>query len=164
MDNGKGVENSNSTNSIYEEYLLTDGVVGDKTSQTSIFICGVQNSFMFWRTETSNRELGFSEFDDVGQARQNLEPGATTVTEVAIIIAREPYRIVSVLSCTDTSSVTATCGYDSQNEVSLTSRHDSSTSVPTVQTDPEIVSSSSTSATVQTDPEIVTWSKWSYII
>ena len=166
--NGKGVENSNSTNSIYEEYLLTDGVVGDKTSQTSIFICEVQNSFMYWRTGTSNSELGFSKFDNVGRTRRNLEQGATIVEEVAIITAKEPYRIVSVFLCTDTSSVTATCGYNSQNEVSLTSRYDSSSSVPTVQTDPEIVSSSSTSVpTVQTDPEIVsstTWSKWSYII
>ena len=151
VDNGKGVENSNSTNSIYEEYLSTDGVVGDKTSQTSIFICGIQNQFMFWRTETSNRELGFSVFDNVGQARQNLEPGATTVKEQAIVIANEPYLIVSVLLSTDTSNVTATCGYNNQNEVSLTSRYDSNTSVPTVQTDLEIVSST-------------TLGKWSYII
>ena len=141
VDNGKGVENSNSTNSVFEEYLLTDGVVGDKTSQTSIFICGVQNSFMYWRTGTSDI-LGFSEFDNIGQIRRNLEQGATTVKEQAIVIAHEPYRIVSVFLVTDTSSVTAICGYDQQNEVSLTS---SSTSVPTVQTDPEIVSNSTLS-------------------
>ena len=139
VDNGKGVENSNSTNSVFEEYLLTDSIVGDQTSQTSIFICGVQNSSMYWHTGTSN-ELGFSEFDSIGERRQNLEPGATTVKEQAIVIAHEPYQIVSVFFVTATSDVTVTCGYD-QNEVSLTSRYDSSTSVPTVQTDPEIVSS-----------------------
>ena len=138
VDNGKGVENSISTNSIFEEYLLTDNIVGDKTSQTSIFICGIQNSFMYWRTETIKKELGFSNFDNVGQERRNLEQGATIVKEQAIVIAHEPYRIVSVFLVTATSDVTATCGYDSQNELSLTS---SSTSVPTVQSDPEIVSS-----------------------
>ena len=132
VDNGKGVENSNTTNSVYEEYLLTDSVVGEKDNRTSIFICGVQNSHMYWRAGTSD-ELGFSESDNVGQVRHNLD-------QQAIVIAHEPYRIVSVFFVTATSDVTATCGYNSQNEVSLTSRYDSSTSVPTVQTDPEIVS------------------------
>ena len=141
VDNGKGVENSNSTNSIFEEYLLTEDIVGDKTSQASIFICGVKSSLMYWRAGTNSSELGFSEFDNVGQIRRNLEPGATIVKELAIVIAKEPYQIVSVLLVTDTSSVTATCGDNQQNEVSLTSRYDSSSSVPTVQTDPEIVSS-----------------------
>ena len=144
VDNGKGVENSNSKGSIFEEYLLTEDIVGDKNSRTSIFICGVQNMFMYWHTET-NIELGFSAFDSVGQERQNLEPGATTVMEQAIVIANEPYQIVSVFFVTATSDVTATCGYSSQNEVSLTSRYDSSTSVPTVQTDPGIVSSTTLS-------------------
>ena len=137
VDNGKGVENSNSMNSIFEEYLLTDNIVGDKTSQTSIFICGIQNSFMYWRTETNKNELGFSNFDNVGQERRNLEQGATTVKQQAILIGRELYLIVSVFLVTATSDVTVTCG-DDQNEVSLTS---GSTSVPTVQSDPEIVSS-----------------------
>ena len=137
VDNGKGVESSTSMNSIFLEYLLTDSVVGDKISQTSIFICGVQNLLMYWHTGTSKSELAFSKFDNVGQERRNLEQGATTVKEQAIVIANEPYRIVSVFLVTDTSNVTATCG-DDQNEVSLTS---GSTSVPTVQTDPEIVSS-----------------------
>ena len=168
MENGKGVENSNSTNSVFEEYLLTDGVVGDQTSQTSIFVCGVQNSLMYWRIGTSNSELMFSELNNVGRESHNLEAGNTTVKEQAIVIAHEPYRIVSVFFVTATSDVTVTCGYD-QNEVSLTSRYDSSTSVPTVQTDPEIVSSSRTSATVQTDPEIITpttlgkWSLYTYM-
>ena len=136
----RDVENSNSTSSVYEEYLLTGNIVGDQTNRTSIFICGVQNSFMLWRTGTSN-ELAFGEFNKIGEWKQNLEPGATIVKEQAIVIAHEPYLIVSVFLVTATSDVTVTCGYNRQNEVSLTSRYDSSTSVPTVQTDPEIVSS-----------------------
>ena len=136
--NGKGVENSTFTSSIFEEYLLTDSVVGDNINHTSIFICGVQDIFMYWRTGTSKTELGFNELDNIGKERQ-LEPGATTVKAQAILIAKEPY-LVSVLFVTATSDVTVTCGDNSQNEVNLTSRYDSSPSVPTVQTDPEIVS------------------------
>ena len=139
VDNGKGVENSISTSSIFEEYLLTEDIVGDQINPTSIFICGVQNTFMYWRAGTMI-ELGFREHDNVGQERRNLEPGATTVMEQAILIANVPYRIVSVFLVIATSDVTVTCG-DNQNEVSLTSRYDSNTSVPTAQTDPEIVSS-----------------------
>ena len=140
MENGKGVESSTFTSSIFEEYLLTDDIVGDQSIHTSIFICGVWNVFMYWRAGTHNSELEFSEHDNVGQERRNVEPGSTIVKEQAIVIAHEPYRIVSVFFATATSDVTVTCGYSSQNEVSLTSRYDSSTSVPTVQTDPEIVS------------------------
>ena len=141
VDNGKGVENSNSMTSVFLEYLLTDSVVGDETSQTSIFICGVQNNLMYWRTGTSNGEFMFRERDNVGRESHNLEAGNTTVKQQAILIAKEPYRIVSVFFVTATSDVTVTCGYD-QNEVSLTNGN---TSVPTVQTDPEIVSSTTLS-------------------
>ena len=141
VDNGKGVESSTYTSSIFEEYLLTEDIVGDQSNHTSIFICGVQKAFMYWRTGTSSSELGFSEVDNVGkERRRNVQQGATTVMEQAILIAHEPYRIVSVFFVTATSDVTVTCG-DDQNELNLTSRYDSSTSVPTVQTDPEIVSS-----------------------
>ena len=140
VDNGKDVESSTSTSSIFEEHLLTLSIAGDQGNHTHIFICGVQNAFMYWRTGTSS-EVGFNEYDDVGRERQNIEEGATIVKEQAIVIAKEPYRIVSVFFVTDISDVTVTCGYNSQNEVNLTSRYDSSPSVPTVQTDPEIVSS-----------------------
>ena len=139
--NGKGVQNNNSTNSIFLEYLLTDNIVADKSSQTSIFICGVQGVFMYWRTGTSSSELGFSEFERVGQRRRNnLEPGATTVKEKAILIANEPYRIVSVFLVTDTSNVTATCGDNNTNEVSLSSSFNSAP-MTQVQMDPETTSS-----------------------
>ena len=136
VENRRGMDR-NCTNSIFVEYLLTDRVVGDKTKQTSIFICGVQNSFMFWHTGTSNL-LGFSEFDTVGQERRSVNEGATTVNHHGILIVLEPYLIVSVFLVTATSDVTVTCG-DNQNEVSLTTIYDSS-SILTVQTDPEIVS------------------------
>ena len=140
VNNGKGVESSTFTSSIFEEYLLTEDIVGDKSSQTSIFICGVHNRFMYWRGAT-DIELGFSVFDNIGQERRILESDATTVTEQAIVIAEEPYQIVSVFFATATSDVTVTCGYDNQNKLDLTSRFDSNTSVTQVQTDPEIVSS-----------------------
>ena len=139
MYNGKGVENSTFTSSIFEEYFLTDDIVGDNINHTSIFICEVQDIFMYWRTGTSTSEFGFSKLDNIGEERQ-LESGATTVKAQAILIAKEPY-LVSVLFVTATSDVTVICGDNSKNELSLTSRYDSTTSVPQVQTDPEIVSS-----------------------
>ena len=139
MDNGKGVENSTFTSSIFEEYLLTEDIVRDKGNHSSIFICGVQSSFMYWRIGTRQSLLGFNiQIDNIGRWRKYEKQGAAT----AVAIAQEPYHIVSVFLVTATSDVTVTCGDRSQNEVSLTSRYDSSTSVPTVQTDPEIVSSS----------------------
>ena len=140
MENGKGVENSNSTNSIFLEYLLTENIVGDKISQTSIFICGVQNPFMYWHTGTSTDVIGFFEFDNVGEERRNLVQGANTVDRLAVVIADEPYQIVSVLFVIHTANVTVTCG-DNQNETYLATIYESP-SIPTVQTDPEIVSSS----------------------
>ena len=138
--NGKGVQNNNSTNSIFLEYLLTEDIVGDKSSQTSIFICGVQGVFMYWSAGTSNGEYGFREMNNVGTTRRNnLEHNATTVKQQAILIAHEPYRIVSVFLVTDTSDVTATCG-DNQKEVSLSSSFNSA-SMPQDQTDPETTSS-----------------------
>ena len=77
----------------------------------------------------------------MGKGRQTVEPGATTVKEQTILIAEEPYRLVSVFFVTATSDVTVHCGYDSQNELSLTSWYDHNISVPTVQTDPVIVPS-----------------------
>ena len=118
MENGKGVENSNSTNSIFLEHLLTDNIVGDKISQTSIFICGVWNPFMYWHTGTSTDVIGFFEFDNIGEERRNLEQGANTVDRLAVVIADEPYQIVSVLFVIHTANVTVTCG-DNQNETYL---------------------------------------------
>ena len=119
----KDVINKSSINSVFEEYVLTKVIVTNRFFNhtcTSIFICGVENAFMYWRTET-NDEFRFRYSDSVGQPRGNLEYNESTVTRQAILIAREPYRIVSVLFVTDTSDVTVTCGYP-QNEVQLTSR------------------------------------------
>ena len=49
INNGKGVESSTFTSSIFEEYLLTEDIVRDNINHTSIFICGVENTFMYWR-------------------------------------------------------------------------------------------------------------------
>ena len=115
------VINKSSINSVSEEYVFTKVIVTDSFfNHTSIFICGVENAVMYWRTGT-NDEFGFSYSDRVGLPRGNLESSDTTVTRQAILIAQEPYRIVSVLFVTDTSDVTVTCGYP-HNEVHLTSR------------------------------------------
>ena len=140
MENRRDVENRNYTNSIFVDYLLTGSIVGDKISQTSIFICGVQNSFMYWQAGISEDILGFSEFDNIGQERRNLVQGATIVDELAVVIAEKPYRIVSVFFVIHTANVMVTCG-DNRNEVYLTTTYQSP-SIPTVQTDSEIVSSS----------------------
>ena len=140
------VINKSSINSVFEEYVLTKVIVTDSFfNHTSIFICGVENAFMYWRTGT-NDEIGFSYSDRVGLPRGNLESGDTTVTRQAILIAQEPYRIVSVLFVTDTSDVTVTCGYP-QNEVHLTSRCQFAS--PSVdQTDPQGNSSDTSSKLV----------------
>ena len=50
VDNGKGVESSTFTSSIFEEYLLTEEV---GNIPTSIFICGVENTFIlaYWNKQ-----------------------------------------------------------------------------------------------------------------
>ena len=141
VENRRGVENSTSVNSIFVEYLLTDNIVGDKTNQTSIFVCGVQDSYMYWRIGKSTDETGFSETDNIGQKRRTLEQGATIVEKLGVVIAKQPYRIVSVFFVIHTANVIVTCG-DNQNETYLTTMYESP-SITTVQTDPEIISSNS---------------------
>ena len=66
-----------------------------------------------------------------------MQQGATTVEEEAILIARAPYQIVSVLFITGSSNVTVACG-DLQTEVRLI------TIANVSMTDPEITSRSAT--------------------
>ena len=66
-----------------------------------------------------------------------MQQGASTVKEEAILIAREPFQIVSVLFITGSSNVTPACG-DLQTEVRLTSIAN------VTMTDPEITSRSTT--------------------
>ena len=127
-----------SEDSVFEEYLMTERIVGDEDKQTSIFICGVQNTFMYWRGGTNNIEIGFTQFDDIGLHRQYMQQGASTVEEEAILIAREPFQIVSVLFITGSSNVTVACG-DPQTEVRI-STFDSATMTDSTTTDPEITS------------------------
>ena len=46
-----GVIRNMSMGSVFEEYLVTVSIVGDE-GNTSIFICGVQNTTMYWRIGT----------------------------------------------------------------------------------------------------------------
>ena len=120
-NNGLGVESIINSSSVIEEYLLTDTIVKkDDFSETSIFICGVLNFIMYWRT--SSRTIVFNIHDDaIGTSKPIPEPGSETVNQQAILIANEPYLIVSVLFITDTSDVNVTCGYI-QDEVFLISK------------------------------------------
>ena len=146
IDNGFGVENMYYNSSVAEDYVLTDNIVkADNVSQTSIFVCGVQNSLMYWRTSAGT--IAFGSFDGIGEHRQILEQRAVTVKQQAIVIAHEPYQIVSVLFVTDTSEVTVTCGY-SRNEVELTSRPISLTTPSEDTTVPETSSSTTSSKCV----------------
>ena len=53
MESTDGVIRNMSTDSVFKEYLLTVSIVGDE-GNTSIFICGVQNTSMYWRIGTVN--------------------------------------------------------------------------------------------------------------
>ena len=146
-DNGKRVRDMDVNNSTMEEYLLSEWIVKeDNVSRTSIFICGVDFRFMYWRT--SRNELLFSQSDVRGQDRQNIDVNATTVKQQAIVLAHTPYQIVSVFFVTHISQVTVTCGSPSF-EVDLTSSTTTleDTTVPETSTSSSTTSSASSSTT-----------------
>ena len=121
-NNGLGVESIINSSSVIEEYILTDTIVKkDDFSETSIFLCGVLNSIMYWRT--SSRTIVFNINDAIGTSKPTPESGSVTVSQQAILIAHEPYVIVSVLFITDTSDVNVTCGYSVRDEVFLMSKN-----------------------------------------
>ena len=73
IDSTDGVIRNMSTDTIFEEYLLTARIVGDEGNHTSIFVCGVQNTAMYWRAGTNKTKIGFRESDDIGLHEQYMQ-------------------------------------------------------------------------------------------
>ena len=121
------------TDSVYLHYILTKDIISSSTNlYTSIFICGVQNVFQTWQVERS--PYGFDTSSKIGDDRLFLSQDTTVVNEQAILIARVPYQIVSILFITDTSDiVNVTCSGDVQVMLSV-NRLSTSTEFPTTTT------------------------------
>ena len=122
------------TDSVYLHYILTKNIISSSTNlYTSIFICGVQNVFQTWQVERS--PYGFDTSSKIGDDRLFfLSQDRTVVNEQAILIARVPYQIVSILFITDTSDiVNVTCSGDVQVMLSV-NRLSTSTECPTMTT------------------------------
>ena len=123
--------------SVYLHYILTKDIISSSTNlYTSIFICGVQNVFQTWQVERS--PYGFDTSSKIGDDRLFLSQDTTVVNEQAILIARVPYQIVSILFITDISDVVnVTCSGDvevmlSVNRLSIST--ESPTTSPTTTT------------------------------
>ena len=99
---------------IFLEYILTGRIIQNfENLLTSIFICGVENVYQTW--QVNGPRYGFDTTSRIGQDRVQSENSAT-VGELAVLVAREPYQIVTILFVTDSSNVTVTCASGEQQE------------------------------------------------
>ena len=137
----RDVENNTNTSSIYLELLLAQPIVIAKT--TSVFVCGVNNQFLIWQVNSDI--YAFTILDSIGQSWQTLKQNGSIVKEQAIVIAHEPYLIVSVLFVTHTSDISVRCGYnqDFLQLVSTTASED-----PSAETDPEPITTVASSKSI----------------
>ena len=128
----RDVENNTNTSSINLELLLAQPIVIAINHTTSVFVCGVSNQFLIWQINTDI--YAFTILDSIGQSRQTLKQNGSIVKEQGILIAHEPYPIVSVFFVTHTSDISVRCGYnqDFLQLVSTTALED-----PSAETDPE---------------------------
>ena len=137
----RDVENKTNTSSIYLELLLTQPMVITMNYFTSVFVCGVDNQLMIWQVNTDI--YAFTIFDSIGQSWQKQND--IIVKEQAILFAREPYQLVSVLFVMDTSDISVRCGcnQDSLELVSTTASED-----PSTETDPEPITTVASSKSI----------------
>ena len=112
-------EIANYSNTVSLRYILSRDLIPNNESLfTSIFECGVNNSYLNW--QANSNKYGFSIFDGVNQDRLFLEQGSTTFDQQAILIAKQPYPIVTVLFVRSTSDIIVKCGFP-ENELQLSS-------------------------------------------
>ena len=133
----RDVENKSNTSSIYLELLLTQPIVIAINQSTSIFVCGVDNHDMKWQVNTET--YTFTVLDSIGKSFQKND---TIVKNQAILIAHEPYQVISVLFLTDTSDVSVRCGHN-QDFLPLVST--TTLEGPSAKTDPEPITTVSSS-------------------
>ena len=97
--------NLNSHN-VFLQYLFSATIVNDAT--TYFYLCGVNNEFQAWQTNNSLPYV-FSKTDPIGRNRTDLSADQTLVAQQAILMAREPYSVVSILLLTRIPDVNVTC-------------------------------------------------------
>ena len=132
----RDVENKTNTSSIYLELLLTQTIFTG--INTRFFVCGVDNQVMIWQTNTDTYAFNIS--DRIGQSLKNQND-----TQQAIVIAHEPFQIVSVLFVTDTSVVSVRCGH---NQEFLQFVSTTTSEGPSAKTDPEPITSVASSKSI----------------
>ena len=132
----RDVENKTNTSSIYLELLLTQTIFTG--INTRFFVCGVDNQVMIWQTNTDTYAFNIS--DRIGQSLKNQND-----TQQAIVIANEPFQIVSVLFVTDTSVVSVRCGH---NQEFLQFVSTTTSEGPSAKTDPEPITSVASSKSI----------------
>ena len=103
----KGVINTNTTNSVHLDYVVSQSIQNSTPCVVRIFLCGVEREFQSW--ETNRPKYGFGFTDPLGIDRLFLSENHTFVDQQAIFIDREPYQIVTVLLLTNESVETVIC-------------------------------------------------------
>ena len=96
--------NANSQN-VFLQYLLSATIVND--SITYFYLCGVNDEFQAW--QTNSLPYIFRNTDAIGQNIIDLSVDQTLVAQQAILMAREPYSLISILLLTSIPDVNVTC-------------------------------------------------------
>ena len=87
------------------QYLFSATIVNDST--TYFYLCGVNDEFQQW--QTNSLPYIFSITDAIGRNRTVLSADQTVAAQQAILMAREPYSIISILLLTSIPDVNVTC-------------------------------------------------------
>ena len=96
--------NANSQN-VFLQYLFSATIVNDSTSY--FYLCGVNDVFQAW--QTNSLPYGFTNTNAIGQDRIDLSADQTLAVQQAILMAREPYSLISILLLTSNPDVNVTC-------------------------------------------------------
>ena len=90
---------------VFLQYLFSAAIVNDST--TYFYLCGVNDVFQAW--QTNSLPYGFSTTDMIGQDRTDLSADQTLAAQQAILMAREPYSLITILLLTRFPDVNVTC-------------------------------------------------------
>ena len=108
---------------VFLQYLLSATIVNDST--TYFYLCGVNDEFQQW--QTNSLPYIFSITDAIGRNRFDLSADQTLVARQAILMAREPYSVVSILLLTSIPDVNVTCASSQFQRILLFSEVQSTT-------------------------------------
>ena len=90
---------------VFLQYLFSANIVNNST--TYFYLCGVNDIFQAWLT--NSLPYGFTNTDAIGRNRTLLSADKTLAVQQAILMAREPYSIISILLLTSIPDVNVTC-------------------------------------------------------